>query len=708
MPRPLLFLRWGVFVWLVSNVMLGKDIAVLKKELKSVQNDTLKANLLAELSAEYWYVDADSALYWGQKALDFSQKINYPTGIAKAYNSIAVVYDNKSNYQESEKYYRMSLKIYEDIGNFEKVLISMNNLGASYYGQSRYDEALALYMSIIKIANLHGIKEKVAVAYNNMGLIYEVKGNLIKALDLYMMAAKLAEISKDLESSSFSYLNAGYTYARIGNITKAMELYRKSIEYSKKSNDEYNIASVKMYMAELELESRPDSATQLPLLREALALFQRAQDNSSISTCLNDIGQVYHFSGDSINAKKFYQEGLKYAKMVQDKDIISTILFRLATLAWKINQEKRAIRLAEEARLVAKAAGVLPNEQKILKLLVDIYEKTNTNKYIKKMQELQAISDSLSMIDKNKIYESIQENYNNYKTILENDDLKRKEVEQLATIRKQENQRITLIIILIIIAAIATILFLNYRSKINANKSLEAQKQELKDLNAIKDKILSIIAHDLRGPLNSIEGLMTVLEVGMLSADEQRMLVQRIRATNANTLETLDTLLRWARAQKGSEAMDQQPVDMYRMVEQKRDFFAEDLRRKQQALDNWVQPGTAVMADENQLDFVIRNLVANAIKFTRDGGSIAVETRPGSGNTLQIIVRDTGIGMTSEQLTGLFHPTTHASTRGTAGEKGSGLGLLLSKEFVENNGGKIDVSSELGIGTEFIVTLQRP
>lgn len=708
MPRLPTFLFWGFVVLLLPRPVSGQGIAALKQQITQSKEDTSKVNKLAVLSKKYWYVDADSAMTYGKEALALAEQLNYTDGKAQAYSSIAVIYDNRSDYAQSEKYYRLSLQLFESVGNYRRAIKVMNNLGASFYGQSRYQEALEWYDRLIAVAKEHHLDDQVALTYNNMGLVYEVKGDLVKALDLYMLGAKVAERNNDIGNASFSYLNAGYIYASIDNNEHATMLFDKAIEYYTKLEDKYSVATTKMYIIELNIIKNPDSAHQLPILREALALYLRAQDNASLTICYDNIGQVYRIANDTIRARYYFEKSLVIAKNQQNAEYIAKSLYHMAQVANTVGNYPRAVRLADEGYAVARKGGNLPVAKDILQLLVEIYQnKKDVNKIIEYNKKLKDASDELFKIEKEKLFESIENNYSSYKTILENDELKQKEAQQLATIREQETVRVSLILGLIIIAAIATILFLNNRSKQQANLRLEAQKQELKDLNAVKDKILSIIAHDLRGPLNSIEGLMTVLEAGMLAKHEEQALIHRIRTTNANTLETLDTLLRWARAQKGSEAVDLRPVDMYRMVEKKNDFFAEDLRRKHQVLRNGVQPGNAVMADETQLDFVIRNLVANAIKFTPNGGEITVETRPVGTDMVAVVVKDTGVGMQPDQIDGLFHPTTHTSTRGTAGEKGSGLGLLLSKEFVENNGGKIDVISDPGTGTEFIVTLRR-
>ncbi|EDM33991.1 hypothetical protein PBAL39_05903 [Pedobacter sp. BAL39] len=231
---------------------------------------------------------------------------------------------------------------------------------------------------------------------------------------------------------------------------------------------------------------------------------------------------------------------------------------------------------------------------------------------------------------------------------------------------------------------------------------IQQQTEHLKSLNAFKDKILAIISHDLRAPIASLMTLLPVIDE--LNPQDIRSLKMDAMEQLEEVSGLLDNLLHWAMNSFSKNLRRQSvAVDLSKLAEGNIHLFGKQAGAKRISLINQVIPGLAAFADWDQINIVIRNLLANAIKFTPEGGSIELSSFSFDGY-VAFSVKDSGIGMSSQQLDQLFSHQS-LSTCGTGGEKGTGLGLLLSKEYVEACGGQISAISTPGKGSTFTILL---
>ena len=233
------------------------------------------------------------------------------------------------------------------------------------------------------------------------------------------------------------------------------------------------------------------------------------------------------------------------------------------------------------------------------------------------------------------------------------------------------------------------------------------QFEQLQQLNAEKDKFFSIIAHDLRGPLGGFMGLTELMtdDSQVFTPDERKELSINLSHSARNIFNLLENLLEWSQMQRGNTAFKPQMLDLTEVVTECIKIAAESARNKAIEIVVDIPFNLSVFADTNMLQTVIRNLVSNAIKFTRQGGQVTISAGPGENNKVVVEVKDSGIGMNNETLSKLFRLDAVSSRPGTEGEHSTGLGLLLCKEFVEKHDGKIWVESEQGKGSIFYFTL---
>lgn len=240
-----------------------------------------------------------------------------------------------------------------------------------------------------------------------------------------------------------------------------------------------------------------------------------------------------------------------------------------------------------------------------------------------------------------------------------------------------------------------------------AEKDIRVKNEELHRLNAEKDKFFSIIAHDLKSPFHNFINLTRMMEEKFPSSTPEKNLeyIRMLGDSSVNLFRLLENLLDWAKLQRGMTTVNPVSLQLSEAVQSNLDMVSEQARKKNIGITMDVPDQMKVYADERMVDGILRNLLTNALKFTGPGGKIAITARPHDRTHVLISFRDTGIGMDREMLEGLFRIDVNTGRTGIEGEASSGLGLILCKEFVERNGGRIWVESKPGEGSEFSFTL---
>ncbi|QCK15016.1 ATP-binding protein [Mangrovivirga cuniculi] len=238
----------------------------------------------------------------------------------------------------------------------------------------------------------------------------------------------------------------------------------------------------------------------------------------------------------------------------------------------------------------------------------------------------------------------------------------------------------------------------------NQKEQIRKHRDELLQLNSVKDRLFSIISHDLRGPLNSFGSVLRLLASGNLSADELKMLAGNLSRDVVKIQSFLENLLQWAKSQMSGIKPKPESVNLRLMVDSCAQLIDMDLKFKNITFVNNVDEKITVRYDNNMLKTVVRNLVSNAVKFTNENGEIIVTAKVRSG-VLWLCVKDDGVGMNKETVNNLFSKDDVLSKPGTFQEAGTGLGLNLCKDFVEAQDGEIEVSSEEKKGTQICFSI---
>ncbi|QDH79989.1 PAS domain-containing protein [Echinicola soli] len=247
------------------------------------------------------------------------------------------------------------------------------------------------------------------------------------------------------------------------------------------------------------------------------------------------------------------------------------------------------------------------------------------------------------------------------------------------------------------------ILFRDITQFIQDQKRLELQAKELTELNATKDRLLSIISHDLRNPVHSLTQFLEMVESGWVKEDEFRSMLPAFAKNLKDVSGFMENLLQWAQTQLKGESIQAVNINVSNEVDEVISLFKNYLDTKGIHLKFIAENATYAFGDLNMIRLVIRNLISNAIKFCEKGDEIHIQI-DAKGELVEVIVEDTGVGIAAENVERIFSSKPF-TTIGTQNEKGTGLGLMLCKDFVEKNGGEIWVESELGNGASFHFTI---
>ena len=247
------------------------------------------------------------------------------------------------------------------------------------------------------------------------------------------------------------------------------------------------------------------------------------------------------------------------------------------------------------------------------------------------------------------------------------------------------------------------ILIRDITERVTIENKLRLQSEQLLAMNKLKDRLFSIIAHDLRGPLINLNEIINMLDEGMLTDEEFRSFVPQLSRNIGYTTGLLENLLFWSKSQLQGEVVKPVHFNVKEITNNILELFENIISEKEISIDNNIDPERIVYADKDMIQLVIRNLVSNALKFSKRGGSITLSSGK-EGNNSIICFKDRGVGISESDQKKIFELETF-TTRGTDNEQGTGLGLLLCRDFIEKNGGKIWVESELGKGSKFCVQI---
>lgn len=617
--------------------------------------DNKKVDMFSHLADIYNYIDNRTAIDYAQKGLELARQINYPRGLAACYGSLGHCYISVDNAKAIE-YTQNALRIRRELNDRPGIATSLNVMGLVYYFTGNYLKAVEYHLQSMKIREAIGDDDKTMSSYNNIALVHMAMGNYETAL--YYLNKSLAMTKKlgKFSRTGLIYDNIGNIYSSLGEYDKALGFLFKGLNITRKLG------------------------------------YKKSEANSCVS-----IAVTYKRLNDTSNAFKYYWSALDIFTRITEKNGMSNAENGLAALYMNAGSYREAIKHALAAYELAASINSLENISRAANVLQAGYKKTGDIRNALRFLEIHhTANDSLQNIEKVKKVAKQEFDYR-YEKIRK---------EQETELSRQNTFIIFLTLLLCMLIIIIFMFIRGYLNKKKMSERLGELNTKLRASNYAKDRFFSIIAHDLRGPFQSLLGLSDLLrsESETLSREEIKNYSSSLYQSLNRQYQLLDDLLNWSRVQNSSFKLELESVWLHKEIDGVIDTLAFTASQKSVQICNITDDKLKVIADKNMLRLVLRNLISNSIKFSNDDSRVEIFSAV-KDRSIEITVADNGVGIAPSDIDKLFRPDILHSTKGTKNEKGSGLGLLLCKEIIEKHSGSIHVESRQSQGSRFIFTL---
>lgn len=580
----------------------------------------------------------------------------------------------------------------------------------------------AVYFGEFSIELSKGSKEikDVINAYGYTGVAYRNKGIYSKSLELYYKGAELAEKNKEYQLLSYAFVNIANVHIYRNDFQNALIFLNKANRNSILVNDDLQKSYIYVNLGRVYTELRNNERAHYYIDR-SIELRKKLNDEERIAVSYKYKGDLLVTEDKKNDALYYYHEALKICeKSNEDKDLIADVLHKIASIYISDGNYYEAERYALKSLSISDEIGAKYRVKDANYALAYIYSVLRL--YKKAYSHYVAYSDTKDSIfskESNRLITNLQTDFAIEKQQKENEILRTKQAIDREIIKKRELMIISISIGLFLMLVIVFILYNSNKQKKNANtilvqKNAEISEQkekieeiarELEKVNKTKDRFFSIIAHDLKNPFNTLIGFSSLLKSNIDYFDKEKLvqIATTINDTSNRTYNLLENLLDWSRSQTNTIHFEPEHIHLNLLVMDTINLLKSQAEKKNVELINKLDQDLHVFADFNMVNTVLRNLISNALKFT-ENGSVAVSCQMNQ-TFCSISIEDTGIGISPDSLEKLFRIDKSISTTGTKGEIGTGIGLILCKEFVLRNKGTIFVESQVKKGSKFTFTL---
>jgi len=671
--------------------------------------------------------ELDNALEFYFTALKIRENINDVLGTAQTQKNIAIVYKRQNQHQQALEYLNLSLNNYSKIGNKLLIASIINQIGSLQKKLNKYDLALENYLRALKLYEDLNDQNKIASILINIGIIYDEINNYSKALDSYSKALEIKQSIGNKKDIAYSTHIIGNTYLKLKNFSQALDFYNNALALRLEIKDKVSIANSYKSIGNTYLELG-DYENALKNLNESYKIRDEIGDIKGVSEVLNDLGN-YHLKLNNLDqALNNFNKALNITYETYDQNLMALCFRKIGVIQIKKGFNTDGVENIKKSLEIGQNIDNLELIKLAYLELFNYYNSVgNKDQALENYINYSIIKDTLIEKQNSQRLVEIQMNFELEKSYNEITRIEN-EVDQLTAenkireleLVKQKSVRNFLVIIVLIALISGSLIFFQFLSKRKtnilleekiaeadrSNKLLKESEDNLKILNATKDKFFSIIAHDLRNPFNALHGLTQHLinNFDNFNSEDIKESLEIIYSSADDLLELLENLLHWSRSQRGKMQFNPQEVNVFEIVRKTLSILQMNAEKKNINLINEIDPTLRLFADHDMLTAVIRNLVSNAIKFSHNDSFIRINAQSSDKYT-EISVMDTGVGIAQENIKKLFRVDVHHSTTGTSEEQGSGLGLILCKEFVEKHNGKIWVESEINKGSTFKFTI---
>ncbi len=673
---------------LLLSVFFGfsqtKEIDSLSIELAFQESDTTKVETSLKLIKRLYDIkDYDRALKYIIESEKLSVNENYTKGIAKVTYYKSLIYASKNDYINAVTGYAKAKSLFTQLKDTLGIAKVNNSIGLIEINRGNYVKGLQYSLAAIDELDKHHLYVELSSAYNNAARAYYKMNAFDKAIEYYLKALQLQKRLKNKDGIIESNSRLAEMYSFQKEYRKSIEYYETVLENVGDTNDSIRGNILPKLGGEYLKFNDYDTAAKY--LLQGLRLNRKSNNKLGLTIALNNLGELNLNQGKFITAEDQLMEAGALAKSIDDKS--------------ELLRQYKLMKSLDSTRNKFEAAFLWQRKYYDLK---DSLEKKD--------------------IDKDSITSANLELNPDFETNIVNpDSIKIPKGGDLESKDKYNRFKLIFYALLAALAIVSTFLILIFLKRNNSikytqeleeknikielqNKAFQEQTEHLENVNNVKDKLFSIVSHDLKDSLSSINGFIDLLKDGSLTREEFDNLIPELSENANNASLLLFNLLNWSKSQMQSLEPNPSLFDVQEVFEDKIKLIEQRLESKGiDLIDHSLRD--FAYADKSMFEIVIQNLLANATKFCKKGDSITVSNHISNGSCI-ISVADTGVGISKENIDKLFKSNSF-STIGTKNEKGTGLGLSICKELVELNHGKIWVESNLNVGSTFYVQLPK-
>ncbi len=641
--------------------------------------------LLNKVAWEFRSAYPDSTIFYAQKAYALGVSLNLTTDLAEPLNFIGVAYNYKGDRLSAYDYYDRAIKLAIAHKDSLQIAYSNNNLGRLFFEQGLLSRSYNYFVEALIIFEEVRDSTGLAYTYQSLARLYKSQRDNNKAEANYLKALNMRLALQNTPDITSAYIQTGRFYQENNDHDQALYYLAKADSTATSIGDEINVAEVKTYTAKTYLvQNKLDEAAEICL--DGLNAILRKNNVRMQPQAYLTMGQIKFEMADYPEAKRYFNLALTVA--AQTKDLTSKMDAHYAL--WKLSEKEKD------------KSGQLQNQ----------------NQYL-------ILKDSIKDLDLARQVERLQFEIEIERKEKENELLKVNQANTEAIIQQQKLQNVILIIIILSVSILVFVQWRNNKKRTEVNKKLAQQNQfiqnqrqeiidqneklsrrnqQLSDLNHEKDTLMSIVAHDLKSPLNRIKGITDLMEMeGGLTTDQQHYIQLAKDATQAG-LDLIKDLLDVHMLEENVKP-HYSTFNIHDFLQERTELLRPAATSKGIELLLHNIDSHDVDLDSNYLGRIVDNLVTNAIKFSPRNSSVRISASQ-QDEHLWIAIKDQGPGFSDKDKTLLFQKFKKLSARPTAGETSNGLGLAIVKILVDRMDGQIELISEQGKGSEFIIKLR--
>jgi len=636
-----------------------------------------------------------------------------PLSLIQTYSQLCWVQRSRKP-ADAIEYGNQALKLINDHLQYDSLRPQvLNYLGVVHRNKGDYSAAMTYYFDALKAAERHSNTKQIAYSNNNLGGLFTLKGDYINAIKYLEKALFYFELIEDKGGMGYVCVNLGNLYRHNLEFDEAINYFEDAIKYKEPFNDSIGVA-IALNLVAISHYENGNLTEAAKIYSKLQVMYKHNYDYKGLAVVKNYLGKIESTNKNYRQAIQFFKEAYQYNLQVEYKQGQSLNLSNLGLAYLRLGDEKMAFQKMQQAYELAKQIGDS-------ECLIQVYE--NYAIIYKELNDYKKAYDNHVLYTK-----ELQKNYDHQarerlNALRINNELDKSDEIKLVLDRQNEQLRseithnnqvfwiyrvstLFLIFLLILLIIRIVVLYRRNKNKSSDNEELIKANEDLKEANHLRDRFLSIIGHDLKNPFNSVLGLTSLLveEWDGIPETEKKYIINEIHGTGNTLYELMDNLLLWAKNQNHALQLYQEEFDINEVIVDVYELFRNQASFKEINLELNIGNKNLVFADANMINTVIRNLVSNAIKFTRKGGKVQIDLKE-RADELEFNISDNGKGILPEDLKRILDDKSAHSTKGTANETGTGLGLLLVKDFVKQNKGIFWVDSKPGVGSRFCFTI---